>query len=156
MLSTTTVTGTTHARVLHLRGGEDNVVRVLTSRRGLFWGEIQEGRFVEQELQAHRQNVMSWSVNKKVAKSKSSKDLNEPGKKVAKLKGLRDIDEQEWRRCIQKACNVVFHRLEINGNHLKRDNILARIEQFDIGDFNETPDKQLAACCMYPPESPSS
>lgn len=107
-----------------------------------------EGRFVDQDQQAHRQNVMSMFVNKKVAKSKSSKDLNEPGKKVAKLKGLRDIDEQEWRRCIQKACNVVFHRLEINGNHLKRDNILARIEQFGIGDFNETPDKQLAAC--YP------
>ena len=99
---------------------------------------------------------MSRFGNKKVAKSNSSKDLNEPGKKVAKLKGLRDIDEQEWRRCIQKACNVVFHRLEINGNHLKRDNILARIEQFGIGDFNETPDKTLAACCMDPPESPSS
>ena len=55
-------------------------------------------------------------------------------KKVPKLKSLKDVNEKEWWRCIQKACNIVFHRLELQSHHAKRDSILSRIEEFNVSE----------------------
>ena len=88
----------------------------------------------------------------------AGKDVRTRPKKAAKLKGLKDMNEPEWRDSIQKACKVVFKRLETNGHHMKRENILARMtEQFHKGNINETPDDKLghalAANRVEPPRA---
>ena len=55
------------------------------------------------------------------------------------------MDPKVWRESIQNACKVVFNRLEINinGDHKKRDNVLARmVEQFITGNMKERPEEK--------------
>lgn len=88
--------------------------------------------------------------------SKGSGAIIGSSKKVPKLKSLRDISVADWRRCIQKACNIVFHRLELRGFSDKRDSILARIEKSNLGEWPEHASVSQHPCYLVQRENFSS